>query len=247
MTLSDSFDTVLEAALHAHVMRRCERAYLHELRDGLQGVAVSVDAMSRVIAGKAPAALSGDKVVQIARRALQSHEQALEQVVRELAMSRDVVRVDVSELLHQIAKLLRNDAAVREITINVSTDDQVPIDTVAGGLKLLLLSIVTHAIDTLQGGEIGVSVNRDDEVVAIRFALKPAAPMADSSFGITDGDAHDLSFLSSPNWVLDAARRVARAAGGDIDIAKTVADGRAGCVVRLKYQARKLSGGISSG
>lgn len=246
MTISDSPEMLLEAALHAIVMRRCERAYLHELRDGLQGVAVSVDAMSRVIAGKAPASLSGDKVAQIAKRALHSHEQELERVVRELAMTRDERRVEVSEMLRRLAKLLRNDAAVRQIAINVDMGDQLQIETDAGRLRLVLLSVAAYSIDTMPGGAITVTASADDNYLVVRFTVAPAAKMAANAFRLTECGSNDLSSPSSENWLLDAAQRVARAAGGDLDISADSLDDAKGYILKVKYQARRPSdAGIS--
>ena len=105
---------ILEAALHACIAQRCERAYAHDLRNGLQSIYASVDVLTRMLAGKSAPTLSQDKVADMARKAINAYEQSLNHVAKRLIVQSDTPQaVNVDAALQELCAFLRNDATAR--------------------------------------------------------------------------------------------------------------------------------------
>ena len=84
---NQALNRVLELALHAMVSERCKSSYLHDLRNGLQGIYSCFNALTRLLKGSAPASISVEKKTDFARRAIVSHEKSLERILGDLVPS----------------------------------------------------------------------------------------------------------------------------------------------------------------
>jgi hypothetical protein len=229
-------DSVFEAALHGFMMQRCERAYIHELRDGLQGIAVSIDALSRFAEGKAPPSVSSERVVSLAKRALQTHDQGIGAAVKQLVLQRDERgAVELNSLLRQIATLLRNDAAARDVSIRVDGGTLHALAR-ASRMRLVLLCLAVNAIDALHGGELAVSsltaMSEDSGEVTIQFAL-PIEKIAHNDAWIATFDGT----TNNESWMLHAIKQIIRADGGMLSAGRESIAGRDCRVVRVRYEA----------
>jgi len=156
-------------------------------------------------------------------------------------MSRNVASLDVGATLNQIAKLLRNDAATRQLTLDVEVRGEFRMETDINRFRLVVLAILLRVIDVMQGGTIFVTLNAGAERLDVRVMLKPTAPMPPDAIRFTGIDAANSAFSASPHWPLDAARTVARMEGGDIEIDSN-ADA---CTIDVRYHARKPAVGAS--
>jgi hypothetical protein len=239
-------DSVFEAALHSFMMQRCERAYIHELRDGLQGIAVSIDALARLAEGKTPASVSGERVVSLAKRALQTHDQGIRAVVQQLVLQRDEpVAVEFGSSLRQIAKLLRNDAAARDVSIRLDLNGEAAHGMVRESrLRLVLLCLSVSAIDALQSCELTMTITAaasGDSGVAIQFALPLASIARDdawiATFETSYNHASNDDAPGAQAWMLQALKQIIRADGGQLAATRESIAGRDCRVVSVRYDA----------
>jgi hypothetical protein len=117
-TSKKTLDAIVEAALQSYVTERCQRAYLHQLRNGLQGIYTGFDLLIRMLTGKIQTAIPTDKASDIVRRAIGSHEQSMELVLKQMVLQSDpptAVAVDV--MVREVIALLNNDAAAHGVTL----------------------------------------------------------------------------------------------------------------------------------
>ncbi len=231
-------DSILAAALRAFIAQRCKRAYIHEFRNSLQTVYVGIDMVARLLSGKA-GTVSQDRVLEMVRRALQGHEQALTGVLQHLSGEQeDLCVVDIGTVLQEVEGFLRNDAAARGVTIKAMAPDDLQLTARPENCRLVLLSILTHAIDTMNnGGEISIAGSSDAGGVTIDFVLAP------TNVDLPDGTPWQFGDAREPwgeNWVLNATRQLAREDGGDIESSLESWNTRR-LRVSLRYQAAKPS------
>src|SRR5258706_8367474 len=110
MSAGEIPESLLEAALHASLARRCERAYVHDLRNGLQSIYASVDVLTRMLGGKTSAILSPEKAAGMARKAIQVYEQSLNEVAKRLIVQSETPRsISVGAALRELCAFLGND------------------------------------------------------------------------------------------------------------------------------------------
>lgn len=235
-----SIDDALEAALHAQVMRRCERAFVHELRDGLQAVSVSIDAMSRM-AEKGPGAI--EKLTPMAKRALQSHGQTIERVVHQMVWSDEpIAAVNVDALLRQLPVLLRNEAAKRDVSIVIDSPtlredarEDLKAEIRAGKCFLALLSIALRILDSMSTGTLRVAASIHDSVVIDFFASPQCecgdwnrVPIFEAEAGVVPAD-----------WPLHVMRRLIANDKGSLEVSDELSNesgsATAQHVVRIRY------------
>jgi hypothetical protein len=227
-------DSVSEAALHGFMMQRCERAYIHELRDGLQGIAVSIDALSRLAEGKGSSSVSSERIVALAKRALQTHDQGIGTVVKQLILQRDERSVvELNSLLRQIATLLRNDAAARDVSIRVECGSLHGMAR-ASRMRLVLLCVAVNAIDAMHGGELAIAATEtvSGDGVTLQFAL-PIEKISHKDAWIATFDAS----TKNQSWMLHALNQIVEADGGALDTGRESIADRDFRVVRIRYAA----------
>jgi hypothetical protein len=167
---------LLEADLHVRVSSRCRRAYLHDLRDGLQAISGAVDLLARSSVASGDNRPLIDRASDLSRRAVTTYEQCVAGILDDLLFPADLpVAVKVGDLLQEVTKFLRNDAASKEIALRLAREHEVTLDIPRRKLRLLLLGILTALIDRLPPGEeIRVVLERlgADAVIGIQAKIR---------------------------------------------------------------------------
>jgi signal transduction histidine kinase len=198
-----------EHALHAWLIARLERSYWHDVRNGLQGLYGTMDAMGRALRNPATS-VPADRLVAMGRQALTAHEQSLQTVVRELLWQRDTpVPFNLSELLATVARFLRNDATAHHVTLRVL--DCAPANVVArvDSLRFVLLCLAVDAIDRGGGGELVLGCGSDGTHCTVTVQWPETAAGADQA-AATDSFGHEL--------ILPVARALVQAEGGMLSV-----------------------------
>jgi hypothetical protein len=212
--MDEQFESELLAiALHAHVTQRCRRAYVHDLRNSLQGIFAGIDVLTRMIAGKPSPSMSVDKVGQLVRTAFQRHEEALTRTVDDLAGQRETASaVDVTALFRQLIAFLGNDAATRDISMRSEIVEPLHALARPDKFRLIALAVLVRAIDRLpQGGEIAVNAKTQGETIAIQITLSSATAH------LADDWNFDTPSYTTETWIPYAMRKVATADHGTIE------------------------------
>jgi signal transduction histidine kinase len=165
---------LLEADLHVRVSSRCRRAYLHDLRDGLQAISGAVDLLARSSTASGDNRPLIDRASDLSRRAVMTYEQCVAGILDDLLFPADVpAAVKAGDLLQDVIKFLRNDAASKEITIHLAREREATLDIPRRKLRLLLLGVLTALIDRLPPGEeIRVVLERNGADAVIGIAAK---------------------------------------------------------------------------
>jgi hypothetical protein len=235
VTRSDlSIDDALEAALHAHVMQRCERAFVHELRDGLQAVAVSIDAFARIYE-QGPSAI--ERLTPIAKRALQTHNQAIERIVHQMVLHDDRMEsVNIDASLRHLLVLLRNEAAKRDVNIVIESAamnaaEGLTVRVRPGKSLLAMLSIAIRLIDSQQGESLRIAAQAEGDTVKVKFV---AVVSADSRWDFATGSTV-IAERFSDHWILHTVRRLITADNGTIETHTESVDGAIVRTVRISY------------
>jgi signal transduction histidine kinase len=208
---------VLDAAVQMLINERCRRAYLHDMRGGLQAIYSSFEVLARTAKHGTPNAMLIDSASSIARRAMANHEQALIDIANQVMGPEDAPGiVDLASLVKQAQQFLHNDALSKGITLAFSGSDDVLVFSQRSKLRSLLLGLLALGIDGLgSGAELQVELSRADgyALLELRFDL----------IYHTIREAEDLlcqvpGDLRPQELVLGFARRWIMANGGRVDI-----------------------------
>lgn len=230
-------DRVVEAALHAFVVRRCQRAHAHHLRNGLQAIYASVDVLQRMADGKASPAFSSDKVRDLVRKALRSHEQGINEAVKHLTVQEDErATVELTPLVRELISFINSDAAAHDVIFQDALVTELRVQARPSIVRLVLLAALTRCIDSLNGGgQVGVDVVTADSKIALEFALRPG-----EGAGEVDGMWEFASNAESA-WDLRALRLLLSREGGDAE-SHVAGNGDASAkrIVRLTFQPAPL-------
>jgi signal transduction histidine kinase len=214
MTQALSPEELREAAAYALVTQRCRASHLHELRGGLQALNSAVELLARAAKNPGENPALAEKAVALARRALQNHEQALIELVNQVAPQVETAgTVNVGDMLSDVLRFIRTDAANKSISFRLASATDVLLRAPAHKLRLLLLGLCSTLADGLQAGTVvDVSVSRMERIALIEF--RPALPAESSASAPTSASA------ASPLYelLLDVARRWVSAGGGSLDV-----------------------------
>jgi hypothetical protein len=225
-------DAVVEAALHAFVAQRCQRAHTHHLRNGLQAIYASVDVLQRIADGKAGPAFSIDRVRELVRKALRSHEQSINEAVKHLTVQHDErATVELGPLVRELISFINSDAAAHEVVFQEALTSHIAVHARPSIVRLIVLATLARCIDALRGGgQVSVDAVNTDSRVALEFTLRAgdAAEVGDWEFDSKEEAA----------WNLRAMRRLmARERGVAESHAAGTGDPSAQKIVRLIFQA----------
>jgi hypothetical protein len=174
MTALDE-DQLLDAAVNTLVNGRCRRAYLHDLRGGLQALSGAFELLARLArTGKSDPILL-DRASTIARSALANHESAIVEMLKQVVPEEELAgTVDFGELIDETLQSLRNDIACKQITLSVDRCDQLEVLAQRHKLRVLLLGLLTLRIDDCPtGAELIVRLERAENLAV--FAVSSVA------------------------------------------------------------------------
>jgi len=211
LTLPD----VCEAAARAGINERCAGAYLHDIRGTMQALYSSLELLGR----QARSGGAHPRIEQgwaLARRAMEHHETSMLDAFRALTLQPDKAGpVEIAALLGEVAHFLRNDAAAKDVRIQVAAAGEIRVTADRATLKSLLLGLLLAALDALpDGAELPVSIDRVGHEAVIRVGSHAGcAPLPlDAPLRRAGGR------IPAPDLALLFADRFLNAQGGRLEI-----------------------------
>jgi hypothetical protein len=208
---------VLDAAVQTLINERCHRAYIHDMRGGLQAVYSSLEVLARSAKHGTPNTGLIENASSIAKRAMANHEQALVDIVNQVTGPDDVPTVvNLASLVKQAQQFLRNDALSKGIRLGLSGCEDVLVFSQRNKLRSLILGLLALGIDGLPtGAELHVQLRRVDGYALLELR-------SDLTYNdIREAEellCHEPVDLRPQELVLGFARRWITANGGRVEI-----------------------------
>jgi hypothetical protein len=223
---------VLDAAVQTLINERCHRAYIHDMRGGLQAVYSSLEVLARSAKHGTPNTVLIENASSIAKRAMANHEQALVDIVNQVTGPGDVPTVvNLASLVKQAQQFLRNDALSKGIRLGLSGCEDVLVFSQRNKLRSLILGLLALGIDGLPtGAELRVELRRADGYALLELR-------SDLTYNdIREAEdllCHEPIDLCPQELVLGFARRWIMANGGRVEIHSPVGAQQTG--LRIYY------------
>ncbi len=170
---------LLEAAAYALVSERCRPSYLHDLRGGLQALQGAVELLVRAAKNPGNSAIA-EKAAGLARSALLNHEKSLVELVDQITPRQEsATAVNVGELLRDVLRFVRSDAAAKSITLRLQASKDLNVLAEAHTFRLLLLGLCMTLTDGLAASAVvDVKVTRSGRHALIELSsIVPCAPI----------------------------------------------------------------------
>jgi hypothetical protein len=208
---------VLDAAVQTLINERCRRAYMHDMRGGLQAVYSSLELLARSakLAAQNPALIDG--AASIAKRAMANYEQSMVTIVNQVTGPDDSpVILNLWTLVEQAQQLLRNDALGKEIVLTLSGRDDLLVFSEPNKLRSLILGLLALGIDASPAGadlHVELSCSEDFAVFELRSHLTYEAIR-----GAEELLCRDPVSLKPQELVMGFARQLITANGGRVEI-----------------------------
>jgi hypothetical protein len=221
---------LLEAAAYALIGQRCREFYLHDIRGGLQALQGSVELLVR--AAKSPGNLPvAEKAAVLARSAMLKHEKSLVELLDQLTPRRESASsVNVGDLLGEVLRFVRNDAAGKSITLRLQNSQELAVLAEAHKFRFLLIGLCVTLTDGLAAGAmVDIKLTRSGPNALIEFCcIVPCAsiPKPEDFWG-SNG-----RLPTPPELLLTLTQAWAFANGGAVELP---ADSPASTAVRLYY------------
>jgi signal transduction histidine kinase len=208
---------VLDAAVQTLINDRCRRAYIHDMRGGLQAVYTSFEVLARSAKRGAQNPTLIDSASSIAKRAMANHEQSLVDIVNQVTGPDDAPAIlNLAALVRETHQFLRNDALGKEITLSLSGGEDMMVFSRRNKLRSLLLGLHVFGIDALPtGAKLHIELSRTDgyALLELRSGLTYAAIRE-----AQDLLCHEPLELRPQELVLGFARQWISAHGGRVEI-----------------------------
>jgi hypothetical protein len=222
---------VLDAAVQTLINERCRRAYMHDMRGGLQAIYSSLELLARSAKHGAQNPALIDGAASIAKRAMANYEQSMIAIVNQVTGPGDAPMVlNLSTLVQQAQQFLRNDAHAKQIALGLSGRDDLLVFSEPNKWRSLILGLLALGIDASPtGAGLHVELSAADSFAVLELRSQVAYE------GIRE--AQDLPCcervsLTPQELVLGFARRWLTANGGGMEVLGA-GDGRSG--LRLLY------------
>jgi hypothetical protein len=190
-----------ELALRAIVAKRCQRAYLHDLRGGLQAISSSFELLSRAANANPVNTELLEKSTAFFKRASSEHERTLGRSLEDICgSSEERAPLELRGLLQDVLSFLQNDALSKDVKLALLADDAVSVAAHRSNVRLVVLSLLTQGMDQSIPGT----------TIALRLSGSPR-PMLDIA-GI-GGDRQSVAF----GLLLPVSERLMAMDGGTIE------------------------------
>lgn len=175
-------DSLAGPAARALIAERCQRAYLHDVRGGLQALSGALELLGRLALCGAGAAATVEHAVSLAKRALAAHESALLDLVKQITGGDESTeRLELAALLEDVLRFLCNELASRRIATQISAGPQIHIDAPRNQLRFVLLGLLTRRIDALPaGGTLVIGIERRDGSAVLTLRASSAGAELES-------------------------------------------------------------------
>jgi signal transduction histidine kinase len=163
---------VFDAALQTLINDRCRQSYIHEMRGGLQAIHSSFELLVRTAKQGGVSGALIEHAAALAKRAMAGHERIMLEIVDQLTVPEgEPAIVNMTILIDEVQRFLRNDASRRNVRISVAGDKNLQVATPINKLRTLLLGLLTYSIDTLPvGAELKIDVSRAREDACVSFS-----------------------------------------------------------------------------
>jgi light-regulated signal transduction histidine kinase (bacteriophytochrome) len=210
-------DDVLDAAVQSIINARCHPAYVHDMRGGLQAIFSAVELLSR--AAKLGTADAGrlDNAVGLAKRAMANQQQSVLRIINQITVPpEDASALDLTQLLSEVQQFLRNDAANKDIRLQIQATPGITVSAPRTKLRSLLVGLMALSIDALPAGEplrIDLTQVREAAVLELRSTLTYGAIRT----GLDLLRAGDEEFQPR-DLLLSALRRALLTHGGGLEV-----------------------------
>ncbi|HSY96606.1 MAG TPA: hypothetical protein VK793_13380 [Steroidobacteraceae bacterium] len=162
---------VLDAAVQTLINERCRRAYMHDMRGGLQAIYSSLELLARSAkhAAQNPALIDG--AATIAKRAMANYEQSMVAIVNQVTGPGEApVVLNLWTLVQQAQQFLRNDALGKEITLGLSGRDDLQVLSEPNKLRSLILGLLALSIDASPAGaDLKVELSCSDRFAVVEL------------------------------------------------------------------------------
>jgi signal transduction histidine kinase len=226
---------ILQLALHALITERCKRAYVHDLRNGLQGIYGSTEVVKRLLTmTSSPAVSVAEKSIEMMRRSLAGYEDSLRSACDNLVpepLGKTTICID--KTLRSLAAFLNGDAAAHGVSLRVTGDPGIDVLVRPHALRLTLLSLLVDAIDAMpNGGQVMLEARVSGAHVVIDITTTPISGTARRNLST----AWQLDLSSDPPYaglVYHVVRDLVQADAGTIEL--TARD--EGTQVSIRYPA----------
>jgi hypothetical protein len=232
-------DDVLEAAVQTLINDRCRRAYIHDMRGGLQAIYNSFELLARSAKNGTQNAALIDGAASMVKRAMANHEQALLDIVNHVIGPEGTAEVvDLGQLIHEAQQFLRNDALSRGIVLRLSGQQNVLVAAQRNKLRSLILGLLLVGIDALPAGaelQVELSVVESFALLELRSELTYGAILEPEQLL-----SRPSADLRSQELVLGFARHWITARGGRVEVHSPI-DGQTGLRVYYPLVAAERS------
>jgi signal transduction histidine kinase len=208
---------VLDAAVQTLINERCRRAYLHDMRGGLQAIYSSLELLARSAKNAAQNAALVDSAASLAKRAMANHEQSVADIVNQVAGPDGApVILNLAAQVRQAQQFLRNDASAKSITLSMAGGDGLLIMSEKNKLRSMLLGLLATGIDASPpGAELHVELSRADSYAVLELRSQLTYHAVREAAELFSQEAVNLG---SQELVLGSARRWITANGGRMEI-----------------------------
>ena len=218
-----SLEDVLDAAALSIVNARCRQAYVHELRGALQSVQSAIELLSRAVKRPGVDEARLDSIVGLAKRAMAAQEQALMGVVEHMTMRpASADRADLAEILAGVERFLRNDAAHKDMRLEIHSVPDITVAVPSARFRSLLLGLFAVCVDAMPAeSTLRVDLSRHTDARLAREIADVEVRSGLSWGAMFDGqEKHfgEAAELRSDELILSALRRLIVAHEGAIAI-----------------------------
>jgi len=214
-------EELLNAAAHTLNNQRCQEAYLHELRGGLQALSTSLELLARSAQNGATAPATIERATSLAKRALTNPEHSMSELLAQLVdATEEPALVNAADLIEDTQRFLRADAARREIRMTNDGDRALQIRIPRNRLRRLILELLTLAIDdSPRGAEVQLRVSRAAENACVEMhsaVVFSADEAADPALGLRE------NLIPRKQLILADARHWLPKLGGRLEVARGI-------------------------
>jgi signal transduction histidine kinase len=222
---------VLDAAVQTLINERCRRAYMHDMRGGLQAIYSSLELLTRSAkhAVQNPALIDG--AASIAKRAMANYEQSMIAIVNQVTGPGDAPAIlNLATLVQQAQQFLRNDALAKQIALGLSGRNDLLVLSEPNKLRSVILGLLALGIDASPtGAELHVELSTAEAFAVLELRSQVTF---DTIREAQDLPSCDRLSLTHQELVLGFARRWLTTNGGRM-LVPCANDARSG--LRLLY------------
>jgi signal transduction histidine kinase len=208
---------VLDAAAQTMINDRCRRAYLHDMRGGLQAIYSSIELLARSAKNGAQNPALVDSAASLAKRAMANHDQSVGDILNQVT-GPDGARsiLNLPELIRQSRHFLRNDAIAGSIAVSFSGPEELRVLCEGNKMRLMLLGLLAAGIDSLPpGAELHIELSCVDQYAVLEFRSTLTYDAIREAQEIFCQEPLNLGFQE---LVLGSARRWIMRNGGRMEI-----------------------------